>query len=468
MEAANFDIYPILAQGKGPKLHWFPGDVPAAELGVVLAAMANSEGGTVYLGIHPESGDIQGIYDLRASQDLIFKACLSLEPTLVLPLPRLIQVGETNILEMTIPDGMPHVYSLEGRYFWRQGRNSAPIPARDLRQLLVERGLIQFESRVPSNARFSDLDQGQLEAYVQGFLSAARLQDRADLPEVEEILLQRGCLQQQDGKLRPTYAGLLLFGDTPQRWLPAAHILAARFSGESFEDHFIKEEISGSLHMQLQQVERFLRSNLQSVVRMDGLTHQESLEYPFAVVRELVVNAIAHRDYNVQGDSIHINIFSNRLEVTSPGKLPGPMTLTNLLETRFSRNPVIVQVLSDLGYVEKLGYGLDRVVGLLRESSMPAPRFEEVARSFRVTIFNSLKQEVSPTKLHQAQQSELNLRQEAALEFLDSHKRITNREYQEICPHVHAETLRRDLADLVSRGILLKIGDKKSTYYILK
>jgi ATP-dependent DNA helicase RecG len=468
VESTEFDIYPILAQGMGPKLHWLPGDVSLSELAIVMAAMANLNGGTIYLGISPESGRIQGINDLQAVQDLIFRACLSTDPTLVLPVPRTIKLVDANLLQITIPEGLPHVYSLEGRYFWREEKHSNPIPARNLRRLLVERGMIKFESRVPSDAHYTDLDSAQIDAYVQTYLAATQLSDGDDLPTVNEILLQRGCLQQVDDQLLPTYAGILLFGVSPQRWLPAANILAARFSAESFGDRFIKEEISGSLPVQLQKAEKFLRANLQNVVRVKGLTHQEDLEYPFDAVRELVVNAIAHRDYNVQGDSIHINIFSDHLEVTSPGNLPGPMTLTNLLEARFSRNPIIVQVLSDLGYVEKLGYGLDRVVSLMRESSLSAPRFEEVARTFRVTIFSSLREDISPQDIDQYQHLDINLRQVAALKYLGSRRRITNREFKEICPDVHAETLRRDLADLVSRGMLIKIGDKRATYYILK
>ena len=176
-----------------------------------------------------------------------------------------------------------------------------------------------------------------------------------------------------------------------------------------------------------------------------------------------VERPILPRDYNAQGDCIHINIFSNQLEVTSPGGLPGPITVDNLLQARFSRNPVIVQVLADLGFVERLGYGLNRVVTAMREHLLPPPQFEESTGIFRVILRNEPSDDLSKYHLE-----DLNPRQVSALNFLESRKRITNRAYQELCPDVHPETLRRDLSDLVSRGVLLKIGDKKSTYYILK
>ena len=185
----------------------------------------------------------------------------------------------------------------------------------------------------------------------------------------------------------------------------------------------------------------------------------------------MLVNAVAHRDYNAQGDNIHLFLFSDRIEIHSPGGLPGPVTLQNLLEARFSRNAVIAQVLSDLGYVERLGYGLNRVMNVMRQNGLRPPRFEEIAHSFRVTLFGDALFSASPaeaTGLQAYAELDLNPRQQILLAFLLARKRITNREYQELAPDVHAETLRRDLADLVGRGLLIKVGDKRATYYILK
>lgn len=438
------------------------------ELAATLVAMANTAGGTLFLGINPQSGKIHGLQDVPSALDRVFRACLYTEPTLVIPVPKTQRVAQVEVLEIIVPQGLPHIYSLEGRYYWREGRLSNPIPPRQLRQLLVEKGLVLFEARTPPAVTFQDLDAKQIEVYSQAFYAVVKVPEGARRLTFENLLLQRGCLHEVDGELRPTNAALLLFGRSPQRWLPAAQILAGRFTGHSFGDRFIRQEINGSLPSQLQQVEKFLRANLQSVVRMIGLQHQEVLEYPFDAVRELVVNAIAHRDYNIQGDSIHLNLFSDRLEVTSPGGLPGPVTIDNIMEARFSRNPVIVQVLADLGYVERLGYGLDRVVSLMGENSLSPPKFEEVVGAFRVTLYNTPAEEFALPDMSQYQLLDINPRQVSALNYLGTRRRITNREFQELCPDVHPETLRRDLADLVSRGVLLKIGDKKSTYYILK
>jgi ATP-dependent DNA helicase RecG len=206
---------------------------------------------------------------------------------------------------------------------------------------------------------------------------------------------------------------------------------------------------------------------------MSGLTRSEGPEYPHEAVRELLVNAVAHRDYSIQGDSIHLHIFSNRLLIQSPGVLPGPVNLSNLLEARFSRNPIIVQVMSDLGYIERLGYGINRVMNVLDENELPPPVFQETAGTFRVSLSNAFQPNISRSYLVTSRTAQLNKlglneRQKKAVEYVFKNERITNRDYQEISPGVHAETLRRDLADLVKKQVLLKIGSKRGTHYILK
>ena len=166
-------------------------------------------------------------------------------------------------------------------------------------------------------------------------------------------------------------------------------------------------------------------------------------------------------------------MFSDRLEVYSPGRLPGHVTLENLLDERYSRNEAIVAVLSDLGYIERLGYGIDRMIGAMAGLGLPAPEFVETAAGFQVTLRSAGANLVSPqpppqSAPLQAPHTFLNERQEMALAFLQQNGRITNSDYQQLVPDVSAETIRRDLSDLVEQNVLIRIGSKRATYYILK
>ncbi|MEJ5199081.1 MAG: ATP-binding protein, partial [Anaerolineae bacterium] len=183
-------------------------------------------------------------------------------------------------------------------------------------------------------------------------------------------------------------------------------------------------------------------------------------------VREALVNAVCHRDYRLTGRRVEIRQFDDRLEVTSPGGLPGYITLDNIVEEHFSRNPRLVNGLFEWGYIEQLGLGIDRMIEEMVQAGHPQPEFKATPYSFTVI----LRRNVAPVARRAIPEwaTGMNERQIRAIQYLQETGRITNREYHELCPDVSAETLRLDLNDLVEKGLLMKIGDKKGTYYILK
>ncbi len=141
------------------------------------------------------------------------------------------------------------------------------------------------------------------------------------------------------------------------------------------------------------------------------------------------------------------------------------MTLKNLLHERYSRNEAIVQVLADMGYIERLGYGIDRMVRPMKDRGQAPPKFEETDGGFVVTLYaRNAGASPDPAAPLTAQQQ----RFDQMLAFLKTNGRITNRDYQELCPGVSPESLRRDFVDMVERGVILRVGDKRGTYYIMK
>jgi ATP-dependent DNA helicase RecG len=314
-----------------------------------------------------------------------------------------------------------------------------------------------------TGASLADLDQTQVARYF----------DRIELaPDEEpvEALQARGCVTLGPAdEATLTSAGLLLFGRHPQRFLRSAEIICVRYAGATMRDEFVRQDISGALPEQIRQAEAFVVSNMRRGMKINGLARVETTEYPLAVVREAIVNAVAHRDYGVRGEGIRLLMYQDRLELYSPGRLPGHVTLANLKEERYSRNEAIVAVLSDLGYIERLGYGIDRMIATMHEAGLPAPIFAETTAGFKVTLYSAGETLVSPRPEEQRWSHQyLNERQERALAYVQSHERITNSEFQELAPDVSAETIRRDLADLVEKSILIRIGSKKATYYILR
>ncbi len=436
------ELRELIRQGKGQTFDWYPRDVSAPALATSLVAMANAAGGTVLIGLTSRAGRPQGLSDVEATIDTALAAALSTDPPLIIPFPRVSEMDGRDIVIVTVPPGLPHVYSLEGKYLRREGAENRTLSTRALRRLMMARGELSWEAQTPAGATSDDLDWDACAEYAE------RLETQSAISP-EEILERRGCVVGQGEEAVPTYAGLLLFGRDPQRWARGSGIDIARFSGREMSDAFVRQSISGTLPQQLRQAEAFLMDNMRMVVRLGtGMMREEQPQFPLEAAREALVNSVAHRDYSITGDQIRVFMFADRLEVTSPGHLPGPVTVDNIMDERFSRNEVIVQVLADMGFIERLGYGIDRMMRLMQEQQLPPPRFEETGGGFRVTLLagdESLpRAEVAPT-IEQYAELELNPRQEKSLAYLLAHRRITNRDYQMLCPEVHPILRRCDV-----------------------
>jgi ATP-dependent DNA helicase RecG len=461
------DVAGMLAADPSERLAFVASRISPARLAEILAAMANAHGGVVLLGA-TSSGRFTGIAEGAESRAIVQAAGLLSSPPLILPLPQAVEHEGKTLLLIDVPPGLPHVYSVNGRYLTRTGAQNRLLSATELSALLLARDEAGFESRPAPGATLDELDAIQVQGYVDALGGGAG-------GSWQKAFLARGCLTQaadtesaQSGGPVPTYAGILLFGRQPQRFLRNAQIALVRYVGPQMGDEFLRHDATGTLPDQIRQAETFVTANMRRGMRIKGFSREETTEYPIPVVREAIVNAVSHRDYAIRGDGIRVLMFSDHMEVYSPGRLPGHVTLDNLATERFSRNEAIVQVLSDLGFVERLGYGIDRMVAAMAEAGLPAPVFEETVAGFRVTLRGRGDDLVSAEPDPRWGNRRLNPRQERALAYLAAHGAITNREFRELLPDLSDETVRRELADLVDQGLIVKVGERKATYYILK
>jgi len=463
----NDEIKQLLSQPPGETLAFALESTPLDRWVETLAAFANGSGGVLLVGLNKTGQLKQGLADPEAAFDKAVEAALACDPALIIPLPRLVKIDQAVLLLVEVPAGLPHVYQAGQHYPIRRGAENITLSSRALRRLMLARGQTDFERMVAVGAQLDDLDWQRVEQYVSsvpGF--------RPD--SIETALLKRACLASDvAGNVQPTQAGLLLFGRDPNQFHPGAEILVVRYTGLQMSDSFVREDIRGPLPDQIRRAEAFVIANIERSFQLEGLTRSERPAIPLDAVREIIVNAVAHRAYDIAGDSIRIFIFADRLECYSPGRLPGHITVDNILEERFSRNPAIVQVLSDLGFIERLGYGIDRIVRRMVEEGLPLPRFEEMDAGFKVTLFRQPRQwqpahGAADHSIRAWLEQGLNERQITAMNFVMDHGRIANSDFSSLCPDVSSETLRRDLANLVERDLLLRVGEKRATYYILK
>jgi ATP-dependent DNA helicase RecG len=483
----------LLEQPEGQQLAFVRGKFRPDDLAETLAALANGQGGMVVVGTGGRGKGKgrsierlpEGLDDLDTARDAALDAALLCTPPLVIPLPMVVRHGQASLLLISVPPGLPHVYSVHGKYLRREGPADQPIPPDALRKLLLERGETSWERLVPEGTTLDELDSNKIAAYVRRIGPAAEGDGLA-------FLFRRGCLSRNEERgtrneeidrsssliahrssFIPTNAGLLLFGEgeVVERRFPQCEITLVRYRGRDMSDEFIREDIRDTLVEAVRRAEIWLSEHMRRGSRMIGLERQDWVQFPQGAVREALVNAVAHRDYTARGEGIRIALFGDRMECYSPGRLPGHVTLQNIVAERYSRNETLVQVLADYGLIERLGYGIDRMLRQMANAGLPPPEFRETAAGFLVVLRGQAgddRHDAGGADAEEWRRMGLNERQIAALLHLAEQRRITNRDLQDLAPDVSAETLRRDLADLVERGLLLKVGEKRGAYYILK
>jgi len=430
-------------------------------LAETLVAFANSDGGTILIGVD-EKGRATGQVYADEVEGALRAAVQECRPPVEVRWHQ--AAAEEGLAFAIVVVRSPELHSLaDGRVVIRAGAENRPLSGDEIRQLAATKSSGDFEVEPAPGARREDFDDGVIAEFVEKWQERQR---RRWTRSVDDLLLEVGAVD-EDG--RPTVAGVLLFARNPQAFLPQSGLTFVKFvgtlpRGEAGQPGYgRREEIGGPLARIIQRTWEVVGEEMRTGAVVTGLEREERTEYPVAAVREALINGVAHRDYRLSGRRIEVRMFSDRMEVISPGGLPGFITVDNIVEEHFSRNPRIVSGLYQWGYIEELGLGVDLMIEEMVRAGHPPPRFKDTPYSFTVTLQNVRERAPLPPWTRT-----MNERQARALAYVQEHGRITSREYQSLCPDVSAETLRLDMVDLVERGILLKIGAKKGTYYILK
>jgi len=453
------DTRALLEQGRGQLLEFMP--QPGAEaLAETIAAFANADGGTILVGLGT-AGIVSEEIEPEHLEALLLRAQIMCRPP-VRTEWQWLQVGHGTAVAILVPHS-PELHTLvDGRVLLRSGARNRPLSGGEVRHLASAKGTGDYEKEIVPGATLGDLDEDIIADYAEKRrLRGARGQEQG----TAELLLDCGAINAEGN---PTVAGVLLFGRNPHRLLPQSRAVLVRFSGtgprgrDGLPGYTRREEIRGSLHQVVEELWNVIWEEMRHESVISGLKREERPEYPPFAVREAVVNAVAHRNYRLSGRHVEVRMFDDRMEIISPGGLPGHITLDNIVEEHFSRNPRIVRALYYWGLIEELGLGIDRMIDEMVRAGHPTPQFEARPYTFRVTLRNVRERPAGKWEQY------LNERQIKALTYLQKSGRITNREYRGVCSDVTPETLRLDLADMVNKGLLLRIGAKKGTYYILK
>src|SRR3990167_5376194 len=191
------------------------------------------------------------------------------------------------------------------------------------------------------------------------------------------------------GKDFPSNGAILLFGKEHQQFFPDALVKMGRFEGITKAKIIDQKELIQPLAIVLEDILAFINRHTSTASEITRTKRHDTSQYPPVVVREAVINALLHSDYSMKGTSIQIAIFDDRIEITNPGALLFGLSMeTALSGISQLRNRVIGHVFRELNLIERWGSGLGRMIEVCREKGIKEPKFEELDRYFRVTLFH--------------------------------------------------------------------------------
>ncbi len=260
----------------------------------------------------------------------------------------------------------------------------------------------------------------------------------------------------ENGQLKR--AALVLFGKEPSKFYPNTFVKIGRF-GKDDADIKFQETEEGNIIQLLQAVLNQLNHKfLIRPIEFEGMHRIEKGEYPIAAIREMLLNALVHR--NFMGAPIQIRVYDDKINIWNEGTLPAGLTLDALKRSHSSRprNPIIADVCFKGGYIDAWGRGTIRIIDTCKQAELPEPEMKELDGGFIITLF---KDNLTPEQLAKLG---LNARQVKAVLFVKEKGKITNSEYQ-ILNEISDRTALRDIEELTEKGILIKEGEKKGTYY---
>jgi ATP-dependent DNA helicase RecG len=318
-------------------------------------------------------------------------------------------------------------------------------------------------------ASLDDLDVAQVEAY-RALVERRKPGSPLIRQPLAELLLSVGALVREGQRLRPTKTGILFFGHNPQKFYPSFTITFLHFASTSTssalpEDplYLDNREFGGTVPAIIAAARAAIFEKQSKGARIEGFVRQDLAEYPEIAYREAVVNAVAHRDYGLEGSFIQVRLFADRVEIQSPGGLGGHLTVDNIVYEQYTRNPHIMRLLEDHGYVERRGLGVDQMIRAMTRAGLEPPVFENRRSSFWVTLQGRSRGRPLPD----LEALGLNDRQIRAVAHLQKHDRIANRQYQRLFG-VSERTALYDLQGLVEVGLALPISSGRGRYYILR
>lgn len=358
----ELELRELINKGEGHHLEFKLEQENNDDFAKTFAAFANTDGGKILVGIS-DDGSISGINDIdslmRRLDDIAINRC---EPPITI-LQESLQVDENNVVIVSVPKGPQRPYDVSGRTYIRAS-NRIRMASREEKQRLFQSSESIYYDEIPvTRSKFGDFDINSFQQFLSDYLS---LQITDNEKEIEYYAKNFHLINED---LTPTVSGILFFGKNPQNFLTQARIICAAIEGNDIAiPPSDRKEINSTIPKMIADSESFLKIHLTQKHEIKDFEKEVKEEIPFTALREALVNAIAHRDYTIN-QAIRVLVFSDRVEIRSPGILPNTVTVDSMRVggSHVLRNPTIYNMLIKFKMVTDLGSGVRRIIKLVKD-----------------------------------------------------------------------------------------------------
>ncbi len=445
------------------------GDKGFKELAVTCVSLANAQGGTIGIGIEDKTKlpPLNQVIKQNEANDAVTRLrslCfnVSLSGSVVLT-----HSNGSHYFTITVSPSLKSIASTsDGKFYIRVADKCEPIRNEDIHRLANEKEAFQWETVCTKSVTLKEIEPKALLSFTDKIRNSDRV--KSHLKQMSDIEIAENYNLVIDGYL--TYLGILWLGNAKQRSRISYPITVQYIVYDAMENKVRKED----WHDNLMNPEEILIDIEHIAIELtyshefpDGLFRKQIRHYHPKVIRELLINAFAHKSYTISGD-ILIQVYPDRLEITNPGGLPLGVTKDNILHARQRRNPHLIRIMHDLKLMEGEGSGYDLIYELNSMDSKENPIIETDFNSTHVIQSSKIiDKEVLPLLDYVSKQYTLNQKEFIAFGLIARHKKLLSTRLSMLLQLSEEDRLRSYTSRLVNQGILITRGNKKANEFLV-
>ena len=429
-----------------------------------ICGFAHAQGGTIYIGID-DNGNVVGLKDAKKLLEDIPNKVVNYMG--IVADVNLHHKDDLDYISIGIePSNVP--ISFRGKYYCRSGSTMQELNGSALQQFVLKRMGRSWDDIPNEHATIKDLDRKAIKYFLDNGIAADRIDKSESNSSTQRVLENLGLIT-EDGKLKN--AALLLFAKNPRRYFTCVEFKIGRFR-RNVADLIIQDVIEGNIIQMTDRVVQVLKAKyLTSPIHYEGMKRREPLEVPEEALREILYNAIAHKDYT--GAPIQMRVWDDYVEIWNEGGLPIGYTPDTLLKKHSSRprNRNIANAFFKAGFIESWGRGYEKIFEGFKAAGLPMPTIEEADGGIRVSFQRNNQgnpQTISQTDATETPQKTSQKTPQKILELIEGNPQITTHEMAAIIG-IDRRNIHRNIKKLREQGVLCRVGpDKCGHWEIIK